>query len=95
MNSGTVSLRSDNNEWSTEIIGSTSAPQQQHSYHIRDKIQTPLHNKIVTTEDLWKEKLQEIITLSFQTKNLKEKVSMEQRQEIVDIYNRYQSIFSE
>ena len=64
------------------------------SYHVRENIRTPIgNNEIVTSEtDLWKEKLQEI--LSFQVKGSREAVSVEQRQDLVNIYNKYIRVFS-
>ena len=62
---------------------------------IRDRNrQAPLNNKEVIVEaDLWEKKIKEI--LSFQTKNVRDKISKEQRQELVRIYNRYRSVFSD
>ena len=88
LNSGIVTLKSESDEWSTEIIGSTSAPQYRRSFHVRENIRTPIgNNENVTCEiNLWKDKLQ--------VKNSTEEVSMEQRQELINIYNKYRSVFS-
>ena len=69
-------------------------PQYRRSYHVRENIRTHIgNNEIVTSEpDLWKEKLQEI--LSFQIKGSTEAVSVEQRQDLVNIYNKYRCVFS-
>ena len=80
---------------SAEIIGSECAPQCVRSYHVREEIRVPIgKNELVTNvSDLWREKLQEI--LSFQGKGLKEEVSVEQKQNLIDIYNKYRSVFSD
>ena len=95
LNSRKLTLRSDEYDWSTEIIGSQCAPQPRHSYHVREEARLPIgKNELVTEEStLWKEKLQEI--LSFQVRGSTEAVSVEQKEKLIGIYNKYRKVFSD
>ena len=43
--------------------------------------------------DLWRDKIHEI--LSFKGKGLKEEISGEQKLKLIEIYNKYRSVFSD
>lgn len=94
---GMVTLTSDNIVWSAEIIGSQRAPQNGTSYFVREEIneisdlQYSENEHHDVNEDLWQQKVQEIY--KFQHEKTSLKVSTEQANMLVNIYNKYRRVF--
>ena len=89
-----MTLCAEGCELSAEIIGSLRALQCLNSYYVRENNRLPIgKNNHVTESDIWQEKIEEI--MEFQGGNSEESISVEEKQRLIEIYNKYSQVFSD
>ena len=98
MDKATVLLKTDEVEWTADLIENRKAPPEHVIYYIReghDQKKMSINREIRNNPEdiLWVEKINEIRT--FQTDNIDHVLTNEQRENLIQIYNRYRHVFSD
>ena len=94
----TVLLKADEVEWTANLIEHRKAPPEHVIYYIReghDHKKMSINKEIRSNPEdvLWVEKIDEI--RAFQTNNINHVLTYEQRENLIQIYNRYRHVFSD
>ena len=96
MDKDTVLLKADEAEWTANLIEHRKAPPEHVIYYIRDghdHKKMPINKEIRSNPEdvLWVEKINEIRAL--QTNNINHVLTYKQRENLIQIYNRYRHVF--
>ena len=99
MDKDTVLLKTDEVEWTAALIENRKAPPEHVIYYIREghdqRKKVSINREVRNNPEdiLWMEKINEIRT--FQTDNIDHVLTNEQREKLIQIYNRYRHVFSD